>query len=55
MSNSEEYEYLCSILTKLVPAAEITSKELKDLSSALGLSLRDWYYPQKQEEQRRAA
>jgi len=44
MSNEEQHEYLCSILTKLVDSA-LTSDELKDLASALGIKVEEFYYP----------
>ena len=44
MSNDEHHEYLCSILTKLVDS-ELTSDELKDLASALGIKVEKFYYP----------
>ena len=44
MSNNEHHEYLCSILTKLVDS-ELTSDELKDLASALGIKVEEFYYP----------
>ncbi len=44
MSNEEQHEYLCSILTKLVDS-ELTSDELKDLASALGIKVEEFYYP----------
>ena len=44
MSNTEQHEYLCSILTKLVDSA-LTSDELKDLASALGIKVEEFYYP----------
>ena len=44
MSNAEQHEYLCSILTKLVDSA-LTSDELKDLASALGIKVEEFYYP----------
>ena len=44
MSNDEHHEYLCSILTKLVDS-ELTSDELKDLASALGIKVEEFYYP----------
>jgi len=44
MSNVEQHEYLCSILTKLVDSA-LTSDELKDLASALGIKVEEFYYP----------
>ena len=44
MSNEEQHEYLCSILTKLVDS-DLTSDELKDLASALGIKVEEFYYP----------
>ena len=44
MRDSEQHEYLCSILTKLVDSA-LTSDELKDLASALGIKAEEFYYP----------
>ena len=44
MSNEEQHEYLCSILTKLVDS-DLTSDELKDLASALGINVEEFYYP----------
>ena len=44
MSNAEQHEYMCSILTKLVDSA-LTSDELKDLASALGIKVEEFYYP----------
>ena len=44
MRNEEQHEYLCSILTKLVDS-ELTSDELKDLASALGIKVEEFYYP----------
>lgn len=44
MSNEEQHEYLCSILTKLVDST-LTSDELKDLASALGIKVEEFYYP----------
>ena len=44
MRDSEQHEYLCSILTKLVDS-ELTSDELKDLASALGIKVEEFYYP----------
>lgn len=44
MSNSEQHEYLCSILTKLVDS-NLTSDELKDLASALGIKIEEFYGP----------
>ena len=44
MSNEEHHEYMCSILTKLVDSA-LTSDELKDLASALGIKVEEFYYP----------
>lgn len=42
MSNSEQHEYLCKILCKLVDSS-LTSDELKDLSSALGITVDEFY------------
>ena len=44
MSNAEQHEYMCSILTKLVDSA-LTSDELNDLASALGIKVEEFYYP----------
>ena len=60
MTNIEHHEYLCGILTKLVPCDEITSDELKDLASALGIRVEEFYGPKESEvleviEWRRAA
>ena len=44
MGDSEQHEYLCSILTKLVDS-DLTSDELKDLASALGIKVEEFYYP----------
>ncbi len=44
MRLEEQHEYLCSILAKLVDSA-LTSDELKDLASALGIKVEDFYYP----------
>ena len=44
MSNEEQHEYLCSILAKLVDSA-LTANELKDLASALGIKVEEFYYP----------
>lgn len=44
MRNEEQHEYMCSILTKLVDSA-LTSDELKDLASALGIKVEEFYYP----------
>ena len=44
MRDSEQHEYLCSILTKLVDS-DLTSDELKDLASALGIKVEEFYYP----------
>ena len=43
MSNEEHHEYMCSILTKLVDS-DLTSDELKDLASALGIKVEEFYY-----------
>lgn len=45
MTNSEQHERLCSILAKLVPCDEITTDELADLSSALGIRIGEFYTP----------
>ena len=44
MYDNEQHEYLCSILAKLVDS-ELTSDELKDLASALGIKVEDFYFP----------
>ena len=44
MRNEEQHEYLCSILAKLVDS-ELTSDELQDLASALGIKVEEFYYP----------
>ena len=44
MTNQEHHEYLCNILAKLVDST-LTSDELKDLASALGISVAEFYYP----------
>ena len=44
MRNEEQHEYLCSILAKLVDS-ELTSDELQDLASALGIKVDEFYYP----------
>lgn len=44
MNNAEQHEYLCSILTKLVDS-DLTIDELKDLASALGIKVEEFYYP----------
>ena len=44
MNNAEQHEYLCSILAKLVDSA-LTANELKDLASALGIKVEEFYYP----------
>ena len=44
MSNEQQHEYLCSILAKLVDSA-LTANELKDLASALGIKVEEFYYP----------
>lgn len=43
MTNAEHHEYLCSILAKLVPCDEISGNELKDLASALGIRVDEFY------------
>ena len=45
MNNAEQHEYLCSILAKLVDS-DLTSDELKDLASALGIKVEEFYYPE---------
>ena len=42
MSKEEEHEYLCRILCKLVDS-DLTVDELKDLASALGIALEEFY------------
>lgn len=42
MSQSEQHEYLCSILAKLVDS-DLTSDELRDLASALGIRVEEFY------------
>ena len=44
MFDNEQHEYLCSILAKLVDS-DLTSDELKDLASALGIKVEEFYYP----------
>lgn len=44
MFDNEQHEYLCSILAKLVDS-ELTSDELQDLASALGIKVEEFYYP----------
>lgn len=44
MSNSEQYHYLCGILSKLVDS-DLTADELRDLASALGISVSDFCQP----------
>lgn len=48
MMNSEHHEYLCGILAKLIDS-DLTGDELKDLASALGIRVEDFYYPQEAE------
>ena len=43
MRNEEQHEYLCSILAKLVDS-ELTSDELQDLASALGIKVEEFYF-----------
>lgn len=43
MNNQEQHEYLCAILAKLVDS-ELTSQELYDLASALGIKVDEFYY-----------
>lgn len=40
----ERYERSCEILAAIVDRTP-TSEELLDLSGLLGLTLKDWYYP----------
>lgn len=42
MSHEKQHEYLCSILTKLVDSV-LTSGELRDLASALGIKVSEFY------------
>lgn len=42
MSDDEKREYFASIMSKLVDGP-LSDTELLDLSSELGLTLRDWY------------
>ena len=44
MYDNEQHEYLCSILAKLIDS-DLTSDELKDLASALGIKVEEFYYP----------
>ena len=44
MYDNEQHEYLCSILAKLVDS-DLTSDEIKDLASALGIKVEEFYYP----------
>ena len=43
MFDNEQHEYLCSILAKLIDS-DLTSDELQDLSSALGIKVEEFYY-----------
>ena len=45
MSNAEQHAYLCGILAKLVDS-ELTTEELKDLASALGIRVEEFYGPE---------
>ena len=42
MSLAEHHEYLCSILARLVDS-DLTSDELRDLASALGIRVDEFY------------
>ena len=42
MTTSEHHEYMCSILAKLVDS-ELTTEELFDLASALGIRVAEFY------------
>ena len=42
MSNEEQHEYLCGILAKLVDS-DLTTDELYDLASALGIRIDEFY------------
>ena len=42
MSHAEQHEYLCSILARLVDS-DLTSDELRDLASALGIRIDEFY------------
>lgn len=44
MSNQEQHEYLCGILAKLVDSC-LTANELRDLASALGINVDEFYKP----------
>lgn len=44
MSNQEQHEYLCGILAKLVDS-NLTTDELRDLASALGIKVDEFYQP----------
>ena len=44
MYDNEQHEYLCSILAKLIDS-DLTSDELQDLASALGIKVEEFYYP----------
>lgn len=44
MFDNEQHEYLCSILAKLIDS-DLTSDELQDLASALGIKVEEFYYP----------
>ena len=50
MTTAEHHEYLCSILAKLVPCDEITTDELADLASSLGIHIGEFYSPQEVKE-----
>ena len=44
MYDNEQHEYLCSILAKLIDS-DLTSDELQDLASALGIKVEEFYFP----------
>lgn len=50
MNNAEHHEYLCMILSKLVDS-DLTSNELKDLASALGIKVSEFYGLESSEDQ----
>ena len=55
MTDAEHHEYLCSILAKLVDSV-LTADELRDLASAMGISVGEFYgTPEEIHEFRRAA
>jgi hypothetical protein len=48
MTNEEYHEYLCSILAKLVDS-DLTTLELLDVASALGIKVAEFYSPKEME------